>query len=85
MLPGVDSFCSLYKVCIELNGRKNKETDEYQYTIVQAKLQYNDLCVTDETYFNKVKEWAERNNIEIDTNDMNIVNENRRQVQALEF
>jgi hypothetical protein len=41
--------------------------------------------VTDETYFNKVKEWAERNNIEIDTNDMNIINENRRQVQALEF
>lgn len=75
----------IYKVCIELNGRKNKETNEYQYTIVQAKLQYNDLCVTDETYFNKVKEWAERNNITIDTNDMNIVNENRRQIQAVEF
>ena len=75
----------MYKVCIELQGRKNKDTEEYQYTIVQAKLQYNGLCVTEEVYFNKVKEWAERNNIEIDTNDMHIVNKERRQIQALEF
>lgn len=75
----------IYKVCIELNRIKNRKTNEYQYTIVQAKLQYNDLCVSDGVYFNKVKEWAERNNIEIDTEDMNIVNEKRRQIQALEF
>jgi hypothetical protein len=75
----------IYKVCLELSKHKNKETNKYEYTIVQAKLQYNGLCVTEEVYFNKVKEWAERNNIAIDTSDMNVKNSKQRQLQAVEF
>ena len=47
-----------------------------KYTIIQAKMQYNKLVAEDKFYYNKVLEWATRNNIEICTRDMEMDSNN---------
>ena len=64
-----------YEVCIELTKHKNKETKKYEYTIVQAKLRYNELVGKKDFYYNIVKEWADKHNIRINTYDMEVHNE----------
>ena len=64
-----------YEVCIELNKHKNPETKKFEYTIVQAKLRYNELVGKKEFYYNIVKEWADKHNIRINTYDMEVHNE----------
>ena len=76
-----------YKACIELARRKDAITKKYEYTIKQAKLCYNALAHTDEYYYNKILDWAERHDIEIDTEDMISRDAQRDEVDAevLEF
>ena len=64
-----------YEVCIELNKHKNPETKKYEYTIVQAKLRYNELVGKKDFYYNIVKDWATKHNIKINTYDMEVHNE----------
>lgn len=66
----------LYKACIELKKSKDSKTKKMKYTMIQAKMQYNKLVAEDEFYYNKVLEWATRNNIEICTHDMCINSNN---------
>ena len=66
-----------YEVCIELNKHKNPETKKYEYTIVQAKLRYNELVGKKEFYYNIVKNWADKHNIKINTYDMAVYNEKK--------
>ena len=40
-----------YEVCIELTKHKNPDTKKFEYTIVQAKLRYNELVGKKEFYF----------------------------------
>ena len=67
----------VYKVCIELRGYKNSKTNKYEYTVVQAKMQYNGLVADDSEYYTKVMDWVNRNGLAIDTHDM-IVKQSRR-------
>ena len=66
-----------YEVCIELKKHKNPDTKKFEYTIVQAKLRYNELVGKKEFYYNIVKEWADKHNISIDTYDMKVYDENK--------
>lgn len=66
-----------YEVCIELKKHKNPETKKYEYTIVQAKLRYNELVGKKEFYYNIVKDWATKHNIKINTYDMSVYNEEK--------
>ena len=66
-----------YEVCIELKKHKNPDTKKFEYTIVQAKLKYNELVGKKEFYYNIVKEWADKHNIAIDTYDMKVYDENK--------
>lgn len=60
-----------YIACLELRKRgKTADKKGYKYTLVQAKLKYNQHVVTNEKVYAKVLAWCERHNIEIDTCDM---------------
>jgi hypothetical protein len=67
----------VYKVCIELRGYKNSKTNKYEYTVVQAKMQYNGLVADNSEYYTKVMDWVNRNGLAIDTHDM-MVKQSRR-------
>ena len=76
----------IYKVCLELRKHKNKQTNKMEYTIVQAKMQYNNLVGNNQEYYNKVVDWATRNNIKIDTHDMQVQNVHRvEHAELIEF
>jgi hypothetical protein len=65
-----------YIACLELRKRgKTADKKGYKYTLVQAKLKYNQHVVTNEKVYAKVLAWCERHNIEIDTCDMTDKNE----------
>ena len=59
-----------FVACLEL--RMAKKNKKISYELRQAKLKYNNLVGTNEKYYNIVSDWCNENNIEINTNDMQV-------------
>ena len=72
-----------YKACLEL--RPHKIGNKQKYKLVQAKLKYNRLPYQDVEIYDKIVEWANKNDIKIDTYDMEkpISREFRSEVRAI--
>lgn len=70
----MDENNETYKACLEIRPKLNK------YSLVQAKLKYNERACQDIEMFNKIVAWASKHKIKIDTYDMEL---NEEQAPAL--